>query len=154
VVDDNGGDIGLLVYLNGVFSAPSAGDGDIVKPVSAFYAKTTNKGGVGFNYAESGPSNTSKNLTTGWNLIGTNNAGLAKDELATIQNTEQTAGMVALHVPDVFNARKDFNHTVWGSDADKDLNANPVSGLPEKNLSVYDGYWVFMDSAKAFVKNL
>ena len=160
VVDDAvAGVVALLVYdgtLSNPFNSPDVNDTDIVKPVSAFYAKTTNKGGVGFKYAVIGsPTNTSKQLSEGWNLVGTNKNALAKDELSSIKDTPTVAGMVTLFVPDTYNSRKDFGHEVWEGDSDRDLNASPIeTELPTKDLSEYDGYWVFMNAAKAFVKNL
>ncbi|OGN00594.1 MAG: hypothetical protein A2736_02650 [Candidatus Yanofskybacteria bacterium RIFCSPHIGHO2_01_FULL_41_27] len=158
VASDDGGSAALLVYEGGEFVSPSEFSADMKKPVGAFYAKTENKGGVGFKYAESGPANTSKDLTVGWNLVGTNNAGLAQDEFSSIQNTGTDAGMVTLYVSDTYNSRKeaansDF-YTSWGGDGNHDINANPITNLPGNNLSIYDGYWVFMNTTKEFVKNL
>lgn len=158
VVSDDEGSAALLVYEGGEFVSPSEFSEDLKKPVGAFYAKTENKGGVGFKYAESGPASTSKDLTVGWNLVGTNNAGTAQNEFSSIQNTGTDAGMVTLFVPDSYNSKKeaansDF-YTAWGEDANHDINANPITNLPENNLSIYDGYWIFMNAAKAFVKNL
>ncbi len=155
VVDDEAGTVALLVHDGAGFNAPTVSDADIVKPVSAFYVKTTNKGGIGFNYAVIGaPTNTSKQLNAGWNLVGTNNAGAVQNEFSSIQNTETAAGMVTLFVPDTYNSRKDMGYASWDVDANQDLNANPITALPGNNLSKYDGYWVFMNAAKAFVKNL
>ena len=155
VTDDGSGAIALLVYENGVFATPSESNGDIIKPLSAFYVKTTNTGKVGLKFATiSSPTQVSKQLSSGWNLVGTNNNGLAKNELSSIQNTQQNSGMVTLFVSDVYNSRKDVGYTSWVTDANQDLNANPITELPNKNLSKYDGYWVFMNAAKMFVKNL
>lgn len=158
VISDDDGSAALLVYEGGEFVSPAENNANIIKPVSAFYAKTTNKGGVGFKYAASGPANTSKDLTIGWNLVGTNNAGLAQNEFSTIQNTGTDAGMVTLYAPDTYNSRKEAANSSfyasWGEDANHDINANPITNLPGNNLSIYDGYWIFMNAAKAFVKNL
>lgn len=154
VINDGEGDATLLIYEGGEFVSPAGDNADIVKPVSAFYAKTTNKGGVGFKYATGGPANTSKDLTVGWNLVGTNTNSSAQNEFATIQNTPTDSGMVTLYVPGISNSRKDWGYTSWELDANHDLNANPITELVNNNLSEYDGYWVFMNVVKAFVKNL
>ncbi|GEM_PF-3547507 len=159
IVDDAGGPISLLAYENGAWFYPAGNIdnslNDAFKPVSAFYAITTNKGGIGFKYAIiSNPTQTSKQLTTGWNLVGTNTNSSAQNEFATIQNTPTDSGMVTLYVPGISNSRKDWGYTPWESDANHDLNANPITELVNNNLSEYDGYWVFMNAVKAFVKNL
>ncbi len=156
VVDNNAtGTVALLIYGNGAFGSPAADNADIVKPISAFYTKVDSGGGVGFRYADtsSAPSQTSKDLVAGWNLVGTNNSGTVQDEFSSIQNTETVAGMITLYVPDTYNARKDSGSNPWASDGDRDLNANPITGLPAKDLSTHDGYWVFMNAAKSFTKN-
>ena len=116
---------------------------------------------MGFNFEEiSSPAITAKDLTTGWNLIGTNSRGLAEDELSQIQNTTTTAGMVTLHVPNSATGNKDIGHVDWDvvdeglpdRDGDRDLNANPITNLPDRNLSEYDGYWVKMDAPRDYSK--
>ncbi len=155
VTDDESGAIALLVYRNGAFVVPSAGDEELVNPLNAFYIKTTSTGKVGLKFTTVGsPTQVSKQLSAGWNLVGTNNPGLAENEFSSIQNTPTNAGMVTLYVPDTYNSRKDTGYNSWGENANHDLNANPVTALPDDNLSEYDGYWIFMDAVKAFVKNL
>lgn len=157
VTDNDSGVVVLLVYRNGAFVVPSEGDDELINPLSAFYVKTTNAGKVGLKFATiSSPTQVSRQLTEGWNLVGTNYPGLAVDEFSSILNTEQTAGMVTLYVPDTYNAGKDIGYNPWGSDANHDLNANLIdeSEWGWNDLSEYDGYWVFMNVAKAFVKNL
>jgi len=148
VTDNLGGAVALLVYRNGAFVVPSEGDDELVNPLSAFYVKTTSTGKVGLKSATiSSPTQVSKQLSAGWNLVGTNNNGSAENEFATLQPE-----IVALFVTDTYNSRKDFGYMSWGLDAQ--YNANPITALPDNSLSAYDGYWVFMNAAKAFVKNL
>lgn len=155
VTDDADGAIALLVYRNGAFVVPSAGDDELVNPLSAFYIKTISTGKIGLKFATIDPPiHASKQLSAGWNLVGTNNNGLAENEFSSIQNTPTNAGMVTLFVPDTYNSRKDTGYASWNESANHDLNANPITALPDNNLSAYDGYWVFMDAIKAFVKNL
>ncbi len=154
IVDDGNGAVSILAYVGGQFidSGDAAFDTDVVKPVSAFFVKPTNKAGMGFNYDPT-PGPITKTLISGWNLIGTNNDGVVQDELSSIQNTEQVAGMLTLFAPDTYNARKESGFfTVWAPDANHDLNAYPISGLPDNSLSSYDGYWVNMSAAKDYSK--
>mgnify|MGYP001603709454 FL=1 len=62
--------------------------------------------------------------------------------------------MLTLYVPDAYNSRKDFGYASWDGYNDQDLNAKPITSLPDVYLSEYDGYWVFMNAIKTFVKNL
>jgi len=151
IIDDEAAVVAMLGYESGEFTTPT----DSEKPVSAFYVQTTNMGGIGFTYATATSlTQTSKDLAIGWNLIGTNSVGTAIDEFSSIQNTGTDAGMITLHVPDTQNERKDYGNTVWSTDGDRDLNANPITELPVKNVSIYDGYWVFMNVAKTFAKQI
>ena len=70
--------------------------------------------------------------------------------------TQFASGLVALFVPDSFNdsGRKDKGHIDWTGDGDHDLNANPITTLPSKNLSTLDGYWVFLNTTRFFSKQL
>ncbi|MBI2052346.1 MAG: lamin tail domain-containing protein [Candidatus Sungbacteria bacterium] len=155
VTDDGAGAVALLVYRNGVFVVPSEGDDELVNPLSAFYVKTTGTGKVSIKFATiSSPTQVSKQLNAGWNLVGTNNPGLAQNEFSSIQNTPTDAGLVTLYAPDTYNSRKDTGYVSWNESADQDLNANPITALPNNNLSEYDGYWIFMNAVKTFVKNL
>ena len=148
-IDDAGGAIALLVYKNGVFVTPS--EEDMINPLNAFYVRTTSTGKVGLKFATiSDPAFASKQLSAGWNLVGTNYNGLAKDEFATLRPE-----IVALFVPDTYNSRKGTDYIPWDEDANHDLNADPITELPaDHNLSKYDGYWVFMNAIKAFAKSL
>ena len=156
VKDDAAGTVSMLAFVNGAFISPGATfDADVVKPVNAFYVKATNLAGIGFNFASpTSPGQTSKALIAGWNLVGTNSQALAEDELSSIQNTSQVGGVVTLFVPDTFNARKDLGHIDWTTNGDRDLNANPITALPNTNLSTRDGYWVFLNAARIFSKQL
>ncbi len=155
VTDDGDGAVALLVYENGEFVTPSADNEDIIKPVSAFFVKTTSTGQVGFSYANiTSPTQTSKQLSTGWNLVGTNYDGLAEDEFSSIQDTETSAGMLTLYAPDAYNSKKDSGFSSWDGYEDRDLNARPITALPDYNLSRYDGYWVYLNAAKTFIKNV
>jgi hypothetical protein len=128
---------------------------EIVKPVTAFYVKSSANATLIFDFAEvTGPVRSTKNLVAGWNLIGTNNPGPAVDELSPIQTTSTAAGLVTLHVPDTANGNKDFGHQDWESDGDRDLNASPITALPDRNLSVLDGYWAFLDGPRTYSKHL
>lgn len=159
VADDAAGTVSMLAYVGGGFITPGSAlfDADVVKPVSAFFVKATSKAGIGFNYdLPTSPALTSKQLTAGWNLVGTNNTALAEDELSSIQSTPFASGLVTLFVPDTFNdsARKDKGHIDWTADGDRDLNANPITGLPSKSLSDLDGYWAFLNSTRDFSKQV
>lgn len=149
VTDNDSGVVALLVYRNGAFVIPSEGDDELVNPLSAFYVKTTNAGEVGIKFATiSSPTQVSRQLSAGWNLVGTNNDGSAVNEFSSIQNIGQNGGMVTLFVPDTYNSRKDTGYTPWGEDANQNLNANPITALPDNNnLSKYDGYWINMQAA-------
>ena len=83
-------------------------------------------------------------------MVGTNDDGLAVNEFATLQ-PEWTA----LYVPDTYNSRKDTGYVSWGDDGNDQFNANPIlDAVPDRNLSVYDGYWIHMNAAKMFTKNI
>lgn len=85
----------------------------------------------------------------------TNNSADAQDELSSIQETNQTAGMITLFAPDTVNARKEIEHIDWTTDGERDLNANPITALPiSVNLSVYDGYWVYSTGTRTLSKQL
>jgi hypothetical protein len=147
----------VMLYVDGAFI--DAGDPrfaeEIVKPVTAFYVKSSANATLIFDFAEvTGPVRSTKNLVAGWNLIGTNNPGPAVDELSPIQTTSTAAGLVTLHVPDTANGNKDFGHQDWESDGDRDLNASPITALPDRNLSVLDGYWAFLDGPRTYSKHL
>jgi hypothetical protein len=147
----------IMVYANNQFliDGEPGFDEEIVKPVTAFYITVSGNATVGLNFAEiTGPIQSSRNLDAGWNLIGTNFAGPAQDELSQIQSTVVTGGIVTLHVPNSHNGNKSVGHEDWGSDGDRDLNANPITQLPERNLSALDGYWVSLDSPRSYSKLL
>jgi len=162
VKDDAAGTVSILAFVNGAFITVGdpAFDGDVVKPVSAFFVNAENLAGIGFDFAlPTSPGQTSKALTAGWNLIGTNNSAEAQDELSSIQNTSQVGGILTLFVPDTFNdsTRKDLGHIDWAANGDRDLNANPITVLDPvtlPNLSTRDGYWVFLNAARTFSKQL
>jgi len=155
--EDPEGDSLIMIYANNefiIFGEPGF-DEEIVKPVTAFYITASSNATVGFNFAEiTGPRQTSRNLDSAWNLIGTNFPGPAQDELSQIQNTVTTAGVVTLHVPNAHNSNKSSGHEDWESDGDRDLNANPITELPDRNLSELDGYWVFLNSPRTYSKIL
>lgn len=147
----------MLAYVNGAFVSPGATfDADVIKAVSAFYVNATNKAAIGFKFSNpTTPGQTLKALISGWNLIGTNNSDDAQDELSSIQETNQTAGMITLFAPDSVNERKEIQHIDWSTNADRDLNANPITALPTTaNLSIYDGYWIFSTGGRTLSKQL
>ena len=160
VVDDGGGTVSMLAYVNGAFVSPGAAfNADVVTPVSAFFVKATNLAAIGFRSGGiTPPAQTAKQLTVGWNLVGTNFAGTPQNEFSSIQDTSQAAGMVTLHVPDTQNARKEaaFYSDAWNiaGNVDHDLNASPISELPTTLLAVYDGYWVFMTGVRTYSKQV
>jgi hypothetical protein len=80
--------------------------------------------------------------------------GKAQDELGPIRITPSNGGMVTFHVPNSANGNKASGHEDWESDGDRDLNANPITRLPDRNLSVLDGYWAFLNSPRTFSKLL
>ena len=130
-------------------------DEEVVKPLTAFYVTASSDALVGFRFAQiTGSVETSRSLDPGWNLIGTNTPGRAQDELAQIANTPTDAGMITLHVPNAANGKKAFGHEDWGSDGDRDLNANPITALPGRKLSELDGYWVFLNGPRTYSKIL
>ena len=160
VEDDEGGAVVIFAHVNGAFidNADPDFDGDVIKPVSAFYVNAANLAAIGFIFENPpDPDQTTKALISGWNLIGTNNSAKAIDELSSIQETSQTAGMITLFVPDIVNVRKEIDSLPWSGpgNADRDLNASPISDLPETPLlSIWDGYWVFSTGARTYSKQL
>jgi hypothetical protein len=155
--DDPAGSSLIMVYANNqflIFGEPGF-DEEIVKPVTAFYITASSNATVGFNFAPiSAPSQTSRNLDSGWNLIGTNFPGPVQDELSQIQNTQTNAGMITFHVPNAANGNKNPGYQDWESDGDRDLNSNPITVLPDRNLSDLDGYWAFLDGSRMYSKLL
>lgn len=130
----------------------SLADPALLNPLNAFYIKPNKVTAITFTYAVSAaPELLTKNLSKGWNLVGTNNAGLAKDEFSSIQTAPGVAGMITLNAPQTENARKSI-FADWALSADKDLNANPVTDLPPITVSPYDGYWVNVGGPMVFSK--
>jgi hypothetical protein len=155
--DDPDGSSLLMIYANSQFliDGEPGFDEEIVKPVTAFYITVSGDATVGLNFEQiTGPRQSSRDLNTGWNLIGTNFPGPAQDELSQIQITAVTGGLVTLHVPNTQNGNKSVGHEDWGPDGDRDLNGNPITQLPDRNLSALDGYWVFLDSPRSYSKQL
>ncbi len=156
VINDGTSSVALLVYEGGAFVSPEIGNGDIIKPVSAFYVKTTNKGGVGFNYAvlsDSDPTTfVSKQLTTGWNLVGIGNIGTGKpvNEFSTIikTNDSNNKGVITLNVPTTYNLRKDIGGVWGGAIGNIDISnwANDIGVL-----NPYGGYWVYTNADRTYL---
>jgi hypothetical protein len=126
------------------FEVPSAGD--ILDPVNAFYNYPNKATSISFNYDAFAPGITSKNLSSGWNLVGTNSDGKAIDEFSTIQSSVST-----LYIPGTLNGNKDVTGTSWGTDANRDLDKTSWSAT---KLSPYDGYWIYATSAATYEKIL
>lgn len=130
---------------------------ELLNPLNAFYVMPNKVTLIGFTFALAGdPALVSKPLSNGWNLIGVNNAGLAENELSSIQsiaNAQSTAltGLRTLFVPQTYNGRKSL-FADWLVNANIDLNANPIVGLPDLTLSPYDGYWVNISGSETFSK--
>jgi hypothetical protein len=146
-----------MVYANNQFLilGEPGFEEEIVKPLTAFYVTASSKALVGFNFARiTAPVETSRSLDSGWNLIGTSVPGKAGDELVPIQITSTNGGMVTLHVPNSANGKKAFGHENWELDGDRDLNANPITRLPDRNISILDGYWAFLNSPRTYSKLL
>lgn len=155
--DDPAGSSLIMVYANNQFLilGEPGFEEEIVKPLTAFYITTSSNAMVGFNFAQiTGPMETSRDLESGWNLIGTSTPGKARDELAPLQVTPDNGGLVTLHVPNIANGQKGSGFEDWESDGDRDLNANPISRLPDRNLSVLDGYWAFLTGPRIYSKLL
>ncbi len=159
VIDDNGDtEGGLMPHQGGSFLNPGeSGFNDSVRtPVGAFFVNTDTTAGIGFEYESTPkPGQTSKQLTEGWNLIGTNNnEGNAQDELSGIQNTEQDPGLLTLYVPETRNAKTDIGIS-WAPNVNRDINANPITQLPgDGELSAVDGYWAKLSGERTLSKQL
>ena len=142
-----GADITSILAYNAttkLFYTPSASE--LLDPVNAFYVYPNKTTSVTFTYADSTPGLTSKDLPTGWNLVGTNTNGKAIDEFSTIQSSVST-----LYVPGSANARKSTTGASWGGDADRDLDKTSwTSSL----LNAYDGYWIYLTSPATWSKIL
>lgn len=128
---------------------------ELLNPLNAFFVRPNKATALSFiNVQSLNPGTVTKRLNPGWNLVSTNNLGLAKDELASIQVVtadNSGIGATALFAPQTFNGRKSI-FSDWAADADRDLNAHPITGLPAKNMSPYDGYWVNMRGSMDYSK--
>lgn len=131
---------------------------ELLNPLNAFYVMPNKVSLIGFNFAPAGdPSLISKPLSNGWNLISVNNMGLVTNELSSIQvienpqSTSPLAGLRTLFVPQTYNSRKSL-FADWLANANIDLNANPIIGLPSLILSPYDGYWVNVSGSETLSK--
>ena len=140
-------DISSILTYNAttkLFEVPSASD--LLDPINAFYVYPNKGTSVQFTYEAFAPGMTSKSLSSGWNLVGTNSNGKAIDEFSTIQSSVST-----LYVPGTVNARKDITGTSWGSNANRDLDK---TSWPNSLLDAHDGYWVFLTSPADWTKIL
>ncbi len=144
IVDDGGEAEVVLAYENGAWAIPGV---ENTKPASAFYIKTTTKGGIGFKYYTGDPTQVSKQLTEGWNLVGTNSNGTPVNEFSTIINTNDpdNEGVITLNVPKTYNDRKDVGG-VW----DGAIGNIDISNWPTNVLNPYDGYWVYTNADKTY----
>lgn len=128
---------------------------ELLNPLNAFYIKPNKVTLIGFvNPTIPVPQTLTKTLSGGWNLISTNSLGLASNELSSLQviTADNTGiGVTTLNVPQTFNARKG-EFADWGANANIDLNAVPMSGLPASNLMPSDGYWVNLRGAMNYSK--
>ncbi len=143
------GEAALLVYRNGAFVIPSIGDDELVNPLSAFYVKTTNEGDVGFNFADGGfPA--SRQLTEGWNLVGTSYTGAPINVFSTIVRTNDpnNEGVATLNVPIDYNNNKDTGGEWEGISGDIDLSRWDTDDVGV--LNPYDGYWVYSNAVKTY----
>ena len=146
----------IMAYVGGEFVVVNDTNSDLLlEPVNAFYVlPSESSASITFTWNDpSSQETSSRDLSVGWNLVGTNNSGTAQNEFASIQNTAQKAGMLALFVPDTYNSRKNSGYISWGGGTG-DLNANPITSLPGGNLSKYDGYWVNLASSAVYEKFL
>jgi len=145
--DYNVADISSILTYNAttkLFVVPSTSD--LLDPINAFYIYPNKGTSVFFTYETFAPGLTSKDLPTGWNLVGTNSNGKAIDEFSTIQSSVST-----LYVPGSSNARKDTTGDSWGTNANRDLDKTSwTSSL----LNAYDGYWVYLTSPATWSKIL
>ena len=127
------------------FIVPSASD--LLDPLNAFYIKPNKGTSVFLTYETFTPGQTSKNLSSGWNFVGTNTNGPAIDEFSTIQSSVST-----LYVPGTDNGKKDITGTSWGIDANRDL--DKTSWTSSKVLNALDGYWVYLTGSTLWTKIL
>jgi len=136
----------ILTYNAAIklFVVPSASD--LLDPINAFYVYPNKGTSVSFSWDAFAPGMTSKNLSSGWNLVGTNTAGRAIDEFSTIQSSVST-----LYVPGTLNGHKNTTGTSWGNDADRDLDKTSWSN---SLLNPNDGYWIYLSSPATYEKIL
>lgn len=154
VETDDGQSADLLTYSDGgwVSGGSSTFEEEVKRPVGAFYARASDRAGIGFSYKTNNqPSETAQPLTKGWNLIGTNREQHVTDALSSLQVYDHSAGITTLFQRDTYNARKDFGHNAWNLGS-PEKNADPISGLPDKNMTAYDGYWVYASGSTTYSK--
>jgi len=127
-----------------LFEVPAASD--LLDPINAFYIYPNKGTSVSLDYDTFSPGITIKNLSSGWNLVGTNSDGKAIDEFSTIQSSVST-----LYVPGTLNGNKDTTGTSFGTNANRDLDK---TSWPTTQLNPYDGYWIYATGATTYEKIL
>lgn len=145
--DYAGSDIDAILTYNaasGLFVIPAASE--LLEPLNAFYLKPNVATEIYFDYGFNDYGFASKNLSTGWNLIGVNSNGSPVDEFATLSSA------TVLHNPGTGNTRKSPAGGSWGSDANCDI--SKVNWPNNKYLDSHDGYWIYLTAAETFSKLL
>ena len=141
----------ILAYNASTGEFVDAASSELLKePTNAFYMlPNTNKGtAVSFVWDAYTPGSSSKELSAGWNLIGTNVIGEVINELNTIQPYVST-----INVPRTLNARKSSSGSSWGSGNDNHDIAE-VNWISDFLLNPRDGYWAYMTSPITYTKVL
>jgi hypothetical protein len=136
----------ILTYnaSNRAFEIPSASD--LLDPLNVFYVYPTTGTSISFTYEDFMPGLTSRDLPTGWNLVGTNTNGSAVDEFSTIESSVST-----LYVPETANARKGVTGASWGTSANRDISK---TNWPSTLLDSHDGYWIYLINPATYSKIL
>jgi hypothetical protein len=136
----------ILTYnaSNRAFEVPS--ESDLLDPLNVFYVYPTVGTSISFTYENFMPGLTSRDLPTGWNLVGTNTNGSAIDEFSTIESSVST-----LYVPETANARKDVTGASFGTSANRDISK---TNWPSTLFDSHDGYWIYLINPATYSKIL
>ena len=115
--------------------------GSVDSPLGATFIYTDYDAGVGMNYTDE--EDFSREISEGWNMVGTSEEVEVKHGLATASDS-----LNAFSAPDMFNDWKAYGFTGFGDQGDEVLYAGDLSDLQDElqegqTLSPFDGYWVY-----------
>jgi len=142
-----GADISSILTYNastGSFVIPSASD--LLEPVNAFYMLPNKSTSVSFVWGSYTPGFSSRDLSAGWNLIGTNTDTTAISELSDIKTSVST-----LFVPKDRNDLKSLIGDSWGGSANKNIDQTEWTS---DVFNPRDGYWINVTSPVTYSKVL